>query len=302
MLADKHWYVGIEKVIHDAVAGEGRAASLSPEQVVMLLAEYHCRFGPRWDREVRAWWELADKVTKKYRRAVQQAILAGTKLRDEFIRSLGRVGGQENISFLSELAEKSPSRWVARALGMTKSRDAWPVLRKLLAHEDFTIAAVAMEELTHAGDTKAIPAVQGWLESGDENKRKAALDNCQTLGAPALLPTLNRIDSVVTGEERAALYLAFAHCGDRRYLDQIHTQAQDESEYKASLERRGPDPAERILSWNYRQNKALSAIAKLGDSRSLPVLDKLSKEASDPKIRGRATRIANDIRKKTNRR
>jgi len=108
---------------------------------------------------------------------------------------------------------------------------------------------------------------------------------------------LREAEPLVRGADRDTLCLALVACGDDKYLDNVHEQAVDDSEYIEESKRKSPDPAMVVHVWNYRQNRALDAIAKLASPRSLPTLDRLAAGASDPKIRKRATEIAKQIRK-----
>jgi len=155
-----------------------------------------------------------------------------------------------------------------------------------------------MDALARTGDKDIAPVLKEWLRSGDKKKRNCALRVCTLLAIPELCPALHEADPFVTGKDCSMLHKALAACGNDKYLDELHKLAQDESEYERWRNRRHPDPAHRFINWNYTQNRALDAIAKLGSPRSLPVLDRLAREAKDPKIRKKAARIAQAIRKK----
>ena len=284
---------------------EPAAKEIDPEarKAVSELEEYYARESGTREWEFldhmgkRMWMRSAEKVARKYPEAMRQAILNGSPISEELIFTLGRVGGRKNVEFLVELAKKKPTYAVLVSLGYAKKKEEWLAVRKLLNHEDRKVASAAITGLARGGDRAVISVLKKWLLSGDEAKCNSAIHDCISLSDPELVDTLLVADSQIKGDNRKRLYRALAHCGSDKYLDKLHEMARDESEYEEHVKLgRHPDPAHRFINWNYTQNKPLDAIAALKSPRSLPVLDKLAKEAKDPKIREKAARIAADIR------
>ncbi|HUT14361.1 MAG TPA: HEAT repeat domain-containing protein, partial [Thermoguttaceae bacterium] len=201
---------------------------------------------------------------------------------------------------LAELCEKRPSRYVIFALERSGDREAWPALRqvinrRLITPHDLHLAGMAAEALARAGDGEIVPMLRRWLATDNTDKLRMAIHAAGLLGDNRLVPDLLKVDANVFGrDDRNRLYRALVSCGDVRYLDKVHQAALDERQYVYESQRESPPDYCPI--YNYSQNWALDAIAKLASPRSLPVLDQLSANASDPIIRQRAAAIAKTIR------
>ena len=249
----------------------------------------------------RMWREDAARVVREHPEAVRRYVTAndGSEVADELIVVLGDAGGKENVDFLIERAAKKPTWALVIALGRTNDPRTWPSLRKVMTGEKWALAPEAAFTLARAQDREIIPTLKAWLASNDAKKLGAALRVAQILAAKDLLPALREAEPRVSDADRDTLYLTLVACGDDKYLDKVHERAVDDSEYIEKSKMKSPDPAMVVYVWNYRQNQALDAIAKLASPRSLPTLDRLAAGASDPNIRKRATEIAKQIRKQS---
>jgi len=166
--------------------------------------------------------------------------------------------------------------------------------RRLITLHDLHLAGLAAEGLARSGDGEIVPVLKNWLATDNTDKLRMAIHAAGLLGDTRLVSDLLKVDANVFGrDERNRLYRALVSCGNVRYLDKVHQASLDEREYvyKSQLESPGYCPI-----YNYSQNWALDAIAKLASPRSLPVLDQLGANASDPIIRNRAGAIAKTIR------
>jgi hypothetical protein len=285
----------------DKKSGSSAGKTEGEKAVASLIEQYEREHNTHawhtmdgWRSQI--WMREVVDAAKKYPEAVQEALLSGSAPTQDFVFALAWAGGKKNIKFLIELCEKKPSTDLIRALGGTRNKDARPLLRKMTKHENWVFKTIALNALARMGDKSIYPIVRKWLETGDTGERGFAVSICTVLADTELLPSLHKADPNVKGKARSTFYRAMASCGDDKYIDELHAIAWDESEYERWKNERSP-PGMRNINWNYTQNWALDAIAKLASPKSLPVLDKLGKEAKDPNIRSRAARIAKQIRK-----
>ena len=247
---------------------------------------------------LRDWMQLACQVIRKFPVATRAAAARGGEVCDELVLLIGEVGGEENAKFLVDLCEKRPSRNMILALGRTKNRATWPALRKVVESGDFKLAAGAVDALARMGDREGlVPTLKQWLTGKDVDRRRMALYSACQLGARELADAIVQIADQVEPASLDMLHRAAVSCGNDRFLDAVHAQARDESEYRRWMNERSPDPAIPIHNWNYRQNEALDAIQKLASPKSLKALDDLAANGIDPSIRRRATDLAAVIRK-----
>jgi len=291
--------------------GNAPAAAPAPGQEVMdegvkavaaLTAQYQAECHTHeWEIPFfsgkRQWEFLAQQVARKYPEAVRTAVRDGSPIAGEWELVLGDIGGHDNIVFLSELCDKQPTWDLVHALRNTGDKEAFPALRKAMAANIGSgVSYQAADALVRAGDPEVIPAVEAWILSAENRLAGialAALAADTRLAAPLL-----KIDPELKGGNRDSLYHALVSCGNDKYLDEIHKQARDESEYLDESQMESPDPAVDIPICNYRQNWALDALGHLLSPKSLSTLDDLALNAKDPNIRERAANIAATIRKK----
>ena len=297
----------LDQRINEALQGKGEGAKLSPQQVIVLLQRKHEIESNTREWEMldavghRAWKRLARRVAKRYPQDMRGAAAGESAVAREYRLLLGELGGKENLTMLIRQCDAKPSWTGVLALGRTGSREAWPALRRvvnrrLATDRDLNLANLALETLARAGDKEILPTMKKWLESDDVRKQPMVMRAAAWLGAEEFAADLRKADPKVLGKDRKAFYRALVCCGDDKYLGEVHAQARDESEFLRRSQERPPDPAMFRPNWNYTQNRALDAIAKLGSPRSLPLLDELAKKTADQRIRKRAAAIARAIR------
>jgi len=273
-----------------------------------------------------SWGRYAKKLSANYPKSVKELIHKGFDEADSFIIGLGDIGGDQNVKFLSEYLDKRLERlgklkeqgledveWrfniaVVRALGRAKNKKAWPVLRRALNSENHNFCCNAMDELARAGDESIIYKIRDWLSHKDDKKFYAATRAVVNLSTKELRPILAKdlhkpLTKVLMKlkSEQNEVIRALASTGDKSALLQLHESVLDESEYLLNVELRKsfPDPWRGSGALrNDTQYEALKVIAKLGNPESLLILDKLSSEAKDKKVRSKAKEIAEAIRKK----
>jgi HEAT repeat protein len=249
----------------------------------------------------RAWRASAARVICEHPDAARRYVAAneGTEVAGELTLLLGEAGGKENVAFLVSRAEKKPTSGLVLALGRTNDPAARPALRKVMTGRDLTLSWYAAEALARAKDPEMVATLKAWLASKDPDRLRIALAAAEISGARELARAIVDAEPKVAGDQREILFRAAVSCGDATFIDKVHALALDESEYVRESQERSPDPAMAVHVWNYRQNGALNAIAKLASPRSLVTLDRLAASAKDPNIRRRAAEIAKEIRKQS---
>lgn len=281
------------------------AAELTPAEMVAMLTRLHQVQSRTREWEMlgsvgqRCWQELALRVARRHPQAVRDAIRNGSPIESELLNVLAQVGGKDNALLLARQFRLDPTVGNVIALGHVGDPETFPTLRLAMQMDDLGISHNAGEALVRHGDPQVTTAIARRLRSADPKRRRSALRLAAQAADKRLLETLHDIDGQVDAPDRELLCRAVVSCGSVRYLDRVHELALDESRYLAEIQERSPDPAMRVMVWNYPQNWALDAIERLGSPDSLPTLDRLASEASDPKIRKRAAAIASAIRDRT---
>jgi HEAT repeat protein len=134
-----------QKLLQEAASGTGRGKALSGRQVARLLCETYedndkIHGGDSFavpPEEYHRWLGQAEQIARKYPGEARGAVAGrySCASQEELPRILGEIGGPDNIKFLCEQAEKSPSLGVVAGLERAGGPEALAALRKLAEGE-----------------------------------------------------------------------------------------------------------------------------------------------------------------------
>lgn len=177
-------------------------------------------------------------------------------------------------------------RYLALVLGYTHDPEAVPVLTDALEAEgDSQTRIYLLWALGRIGDSSAVPALMGELGSDDSGIRKVAAYALGELGDEVAIPRLEAMLDDGTADVRWNAALAVSRLGSREALPVLYRML--DRSLIGTVPDITPEQQEETMIG------ALGALARLDDSNSLEVFDRLAE--SDPSYRVRQAAI--DARK-----
>ena len=191
-------------------------------------------------------WRVSDQLAKTGPAAVPRLITALID-KDGYVRSaaaeaLGKIGDARAVDPLIaamqyrdeqiyEDNEDGEARLnAALALGKIGDLRAMSALLEVASSKDLLLASYAIDALGMLGDTRSIPTLIDALHVHDQDVPKAACNALIRIGAPAVRPLIQSLQSS-EGYWRLHALRALGGIGDRRALDSVQSLLDDPDEY-----------------------------------------------------------------------